>query len=208
MSPRTESAHAAALVAALVFGTSTPPLSAGTPRGDADPSSVQDELSREPSEPSLVLILRPGMRKDSSEYALFGDGRLRITKFRDSERTLVYAAFEYRLDELEMSDLNTLIVGGGLSRYDSAAIQQAEAALRPRPSLDDAGLVSFRLRITGRGPDDQNTGQIRIVSFDLPEPAPLAQAYPEIREYRAANDLLRFLHTFRTDVVRIDGNRP
>lgn len=148
------------------------------------------------------------MRKDSSEYALFGDGRLRITKFRDSERTLVYAAFEYRLDELELRDLNTLIVGGGLSRYDSTAIRQAEAALRPRPSLDDAGLVSFHLRIIGRGPDDQNPADIRTVSFDLPEPALLAQAYPEIREYRAANDLLRFLHTFRDDVVRIDGNRP
>jgi hypothetical protein len=195
----------AALLAALVCWTLASPVSAGAPRGAADRSGVRDELSRDPSEASLLLIVKGGMRKGASEYALFGDGRLRITEYRDEQRTLVGVALEYRLDELQMTDLNTLIVEGRLNRYDVSVVRQAETALRPRPPLTDAGLVSYRLKIVSAGPGDEDAQEIRKISFDLMEPSFLADAYPEIREYRAANDLLLFLLSFRDDAVRIDG---
>ena len=183
------------LVALLVAGCSRSGAEEFTPNEmstgvqDVDAMNLERTFtfSADPAVAVLQLHWSGGLRMDTVEYSLLGDGRLR--KVRRSGSAL-HESEEVELSYGEAEALLRLAVDGGLMEWDWDRLRaQFVAAAGHEPAGTDSRILQFRIVLeTYSGIMESHEGSI-AKTFSTSSPALLRREAPEIREIAALDEL-------------------
>ncbi len=155
----------------------------------AESSRADINFSREATTRILEISSQSFQTNEMRVARLFGDGRLEVSDFDVQDLAHAKRQFHWQLDPELLQAVEDEIAIAGLHLFSEAVGKAKERATgRPMPSVDDGGLVRFKISWFDVGAGKGKTE--RATSFDLAYGGTEARIYPEIPEYAAAQRLI------------------